>query len=63
MPTTIVDGNDVLAVRAAAETAVARARAGEGRPISSARRTASAGTWKRRTRFSQAASTAPRKRS
>jgi pyruvate dehydrogenase E1 component alpha subunit len=30
MPTTIVDGNDVLAVRAAAETAVARARAGEG---------------------------------
>ncbi len=30
MPTTIVDGNDVLAVRAAAETAVERARSGKG---------------------------------
>ncbi len=30
MPTTIVDGNDVLAVRAATEKAVARARSGKG---------------------------------
>jgi acetoin:2,6-dichlorophenolindophenol oxidoreductase subunit alpha len=30
MPTTVVDGNDVLAVRAAAEKAVARARSGKG---------------------------------
>ena len=30
MPTTMVDGNDVLAVRAAAEKAVARARSGKG---------------------------------